>query len=165
MKKLAFAVSLMMLPSIAFANTPNEETIDKLNSLLRGEMSAVETYRQALEKVSNEPGSEKVREMSSNHKKAVDELKSEIARLGGKPSTDSGAWGSFAKSVEGTAKVFGNTAALKALKEGEEHGLDEYQEALKDEDINQDIKNKIANKYIPQQEKHVREISGIIDRG
>ena len=34
--------------------TPNEEAVGKLNSFLRGEISAVETYRQALDKVTDQ---------------------------------------------------------------------------------------------------------------
>ena len=33
--------------------TPNEEVVGKLNSFLRGEISAVETYRQALDKITD----------------------------------------------------------------------------------------------------------------
>lgn len=163
MKKLLVTCAFLAIPSLAFANTPKEETIDKLNSLLRGEISAVETYRQALEKVSNEPGANTVRELRDNHKAAVDDLKAEVARLGGTPSTDSGAWGAWAKTVEGTAKLFGDTAALKALKEGEEHGLDEYKEAVADKDIAQNVKEKINSKYIPQQQKHIKEIDSLMN--
>lgn len=44
------------------------------------------------------------------------------------PVHDSGAWGEWAKLVMGTAKLLGDKAALKALKEGEESGLKEYQD-------------------------------------
>ena len=37
--------------------------------------------------------------------------------------TSSGAWGTFAKAVEGSAKLLGNKAAIRALKTGEEHGV------------------------------------------
>jgi len=34
-----------------------------------------------------------------------------------------GAWGGFVKSYTKTVTLFGNNAALKALKQGEEHGV------------------------------------------
>jgi penicillin-binding protein 1A len=96
---------------------------DTLNSLLRGEMSAIETYRQALEKVGQDAGAEQLRSIERDHRAAVDGLTTHVGRQGEKPAQDSGAWGTFAKAVTGTAKVFGNASALKALKEGEVHGV------------------------------------------
>src|SRR5436305_622331 len=92
---------------------------DTLNSLLRGELSATETYQQALAKVGTEPGAAELRQIHDEHREAANTLRIHVHQHDGKPDQGSGAWGAFAKAVEGTAKVFGNTAALKALKEGE----------------------------------------------
>ena len=95
-------------------------------------MSAIETYRMAIEKLadSNEPGVAELQRFQRDHRDAADVLWHHLERKGERPSEGSGAWGAFAKAVEGTAKLLGNKAALKALKEGEEHGLKEYEEAL-----------------------------------
>jgi len=105
--------------------------VDDLNKCLRGELSAVETYRQALDKARDDDrfGAE-VQQLSrilEDHRNAVSRLRSIIAQMGGTPSEDSGAWGAWSKTVMGAAKLFGDTAALKALKEGEESGLKDYQ--------------------------------------
>src|SRR5882724_2715281 len=84
-----------------------------LNSLLRGEMSAIETYRQALEKAGTEPGAADLHRFAKDHRDAAAQLWQHVERYGGKPSEGSGAWGAWAKTVEGTAKLFGNAAALK----------------------------------------------------
>jgi hypothetical protein len=103
---------------------------------LRGEMSAIETYRQAVEKLGDSGfGVEELRGLQRDHRDAADALWHHIEQHGGKPSEGSGPWGTFAKAVEGTAKLLGNTAALKALKEGEEHGLKDYQDALEDKNL------------------------------
>ena len=107
--------------------------VTALNSLLRGEMSAIETYRQANLKLDQEGSSTpELHNIQQDHRDAADRLWHHIEQHGGQPSEGSGAWGTFAKAVEGTAKLFGNKAALKALKEGEEHGLKDYQDALED---------------------------------
>jgi uncharacterized protein (TIGR02284 family) len=107
-----------------------------LNSLLRGEMSAIETYRQAVEKLGDSGfGVEELRGLQRDHRDAADALWHHIEQHGGKPSEGSGPWGTFAKTVEGAATMLGNTAALKALKEGEEHGLKDYQDALEDKNL------------------------------
>src|SRR5687767_7460215 len=98
-------------------------TVDTLNSLLRGEIAATETYQQALAKIGNEPGGADLRRIHAEHRDTANALRKHVHIFEDKPDQGSGAWGAFAKAVEGVAKLFGNTAALKALKEGEEHGL------------------------------------------
>jgi uncharacterized protein (TIGR02284 family) len=108
----------------------NEKTCDTLNGFLRGELSAVETYRQAMEKVSDATLRPTLEQNSQSHQDRAAKLRNRIAQLGGKPADGSGAWGSFAKLVEGGAKAFGAKAALAALEEGEDHGLRMYKDDL-----------------------------------
>jgi hypothetical protein len=126
-----------------------------LNSLLRGELSAVETYSQALDKVGSEPGAADLRQIEADHQRAVELLHRHIAERGGIPPMSSGAWGTWAATVEATAKLFGNTAALKALKEGEEHGIKQYEDALEDANLDAECKTLIRNTLLPQTRAHV----------
>ena len=134
--------------------------IDRLNSLLRGEIAATETYQQALAKVGNEPEAMQLRRIHAEHREAANTLRQHVHSHGGKPDQDSGAWGMFAKTVEGAAKIFGDTAALKALKEGEEHGVKQYEEALKDAELPADCQTLIRTMLLPQTREHV----GALDR-
>jgi demethoxyubiquinone hydroxylase (CLK1/Coq7/Cat5 family) len=102
------------------------DTVDALNSFLRGEISAVETYRQAIEKLRDRPEAITLNECLQSHQRRVSLLDSEIQRRGGKPAQGSGPWGTFAKLLEGGAKLFGVKAAIAALEEGEDHGRDDY---------------------------------------
>jgi len=108
----------------------NQKTVENLNSLLRGELAATETYQQAMDKVGNDPGAADLSSIHAEHREAANEFRKHVHQFGGKPDQGSGAWGTFAKSVTGTAKVFGETAALKALKEGEEQGISSYEKVL-----------------------------------
>jgi uncharacterized protein (TIGR02284 family) len=136
-----------------------------LNSLLRGEMSAIETYRQAIEKLGDvqDPWVEELRAFQRDHRDAADALWHHVEQHGGKPSESSGPWGAFAKAVEGTAKLLGNTAALKALKEGEEHGLKDYEDALEDEHLPADCQALIRG-LIPKQRAHITTIDRLMER-
>lgn len=107
---------------------PNTQT---LKSLLRGEISAVETYRQAKQKFSSEPGFGEIHAIEEDHEAAMRSLQAMVPSYDGKVE-DSGGWGTFAKAVTGMAKAGGYMATLKVLKEGEEHGVKEYEAALKD---------------------------------
>lgn len=158
---LALTLSALVPMSVAFAE---QEPVSQLNELLRGELSAVETYRQALEKVGTEPGAADLRANLANHKDAVSKLTTEITKLGGQPSTDSGAWGTWAKTVVGSAKVIGDEAALKALKEGEEHGIKEYREALENTKVSANVKDLINKTFIPRQENHIAKIDKMMDQ-
>src|SRR5438093_12948373 len=104
-------------------------TPETLSSVHRGEISATETYQQALAKLGDTKGATELRRIHIEHREAANLLRQHVRGHGGKPDKGSGAWGTFAKAVEGTAKLLGDDAALKALKEGEEHGVKEYEDA------------------------------------
>src|SRR5205085_947929 len=104
-----------------------EERTAGLNRLIRGELSAIETYRQALDKMKDAPEATELHSMMVEHRSAVQVLRDHVQQRGGSPADSSGPWGAWAKLVEGAAQLFGNAAALNALKEGEEHGIKEYE--------------------------------------
>jgi uncharacterized protein (TIGR02284 family) len=104
--------------------------IDQLNSFLRGEISAVETHKMAIEKLAKSTFVPVLRDTLASHKKRVGQLRDEITKLGGEPAEGSGAWGTFAKLFEGGAAAFGEKAAIAALEEGEDHGRNDYQSGL-----------------------------------
>ena len=54
------------------------------------------------------------------------------------PVAGDGAYRFIAKAVEGAAKLLGNTAAMKALKEGEERGIKDYEKALHEGNLAED---------------------------
>jgi len=142
--------------------TQASTAIDTLNSLLRGELAATETYQQAMEKVGNDAGAASLRQIHSEHREAANALRQHVRSFGGKPDQDSGAWGAFAKAVEGTATVFGNAAALKALKEGEEHGVNSYENALEDEDLPLECQQLISRTLLPQTRQHIATLDSIM---
>lgn len=142
--------------------TTVDRCVDQLNSLLRGEISAVETYKQAIEKVDDEHASDatSLRAIAQEHGEAAQALRDEIRRLGAEADESSGAWGVWARTVEGTAKLFGDASALKALKEGEEHGLKDYREAV--DDLDQAAGELVTTRLIPNQVSHIALIDGMI---
>jgi uncharacterized protein (TIGR02284 family) len=106
------------------ANTSDVET---LNSFLRGEISAVETYRQAIGHVSDERIRSQLEDCLHDHEHRVESIRERVEKLGGKPAQGSGIWGTFAKLVQGGADLLGEKTAIQALEEGEDHGLADYQ--------------------------------------
>jgi uncharacterized protein (TIGR02284 family) len=131
-----------------------QNCIDACNKLLRGELSAVETYAQAEEKFAAQPQFQTLEQIRSFHSKNADILRHHIEQMGGSPSRDSSVWGDFAKSVEGTARMFGRNAALQALKMGEEHGVNEYEDALADPEMMAEIKETVR-RILPRLHENV----------
>jgi uncharacterized protein (TIGR02284 family) len=142
-------------------------TWDETNKLLRSELSAVETYQQALEKEQQKFGHEtefqQLNAILSEHQQAASQLRTQIQQLGGTPVQDSGAWGAWSKIVMGTAKLMGDKAALKALKEGEESGLKEYEEVLQDPDTPSEVKP-VINSLLARQQEHIRTLDELMAR-
>ncbi len=157
MKKIIFTVFTLILFSagLVFANT---ESVDELNGLLEGELSAVETYKQALKQIK----STDLENALKNHESAVVALRDHVVSAGGEPVQTSGVWGTWAEAVTGTAKLIGNESALKAFKEGEQHGVDEYQEALKDDEVPVVAKTLIKDKLLPNQRLHIDNLNKLI---
>lgn len=142
-------------------------TWDEMNKLLRSELSAVETYKQALGKEQQKFGQEaelqRLNTILTEHQQAASQLRTQIQQLGGTPVQDSGAWGTWSKIVMGAATLLGDKAALKALKEGEESGLKEYQEVLQDPDTPPEVKT-VINNLLPRQQAHIRTLDELMAR-
>jgi uncharacterized protein (TIGR02284 family) len=107
-----------------------KDTVDKLNSLLRGELSAVETYKMALEKVKKPQIQSILSDCQCSHTERVAILTRMVTECGGRPADNSGPWGQFAKFVEGGAAVIGEEAAVGSLEEGETQGMESYKSEL-----------------------------------
>lgn len=128
----------------------HRKDIEGLNSLLRGEKSAIETYDQVIAKAETEGVARELRENRESHWRRAGLIESEIRKLGGQPSADAGVWGAFAKTVEGGAKLFGLSAAVSALEEGEDHGLKDYR---KDRSLTPATRAFVTETLLPEQQR------------
>jgi uncharacterized protein (TIGR02284 family) len=125
-----------------------------LNSLLRGEIAATETYQQAIAKLGAAPQIAELRNMHAEHRAAANTLRQHVHQHSGTPDQSSGSWGGWAKLVEGTAAMFGESNALRALKEGEEHGVKDYEAALKDTSMAPECME-IIRELLPKTKQHI----------
>jgi uncharacterized protein (TIGR02284 family) len=141
------------------------DAVRQLNSLLRGEISAAETYRMAIDKVNDKEDATAnvglLRSIQEEHGRAAQGIRDRIRELGGEASDSSGAWGAWAQTVQGTMNLFGDASALKSLKEGEEHGLKDYSEAVVDVDMTS--QQLIQNQLIPAQQRHINLLDQLIN--
>lgn len=142
----------------------SDETVEHLKSLLRGEMSAMETYEKAMEKVDGFPEGARLRQILMDHSHAVQVLRNLLLRHNAEMPTSSGAWGTFANAVQVAANLFGDAAALKALKEGEEHGIKDYERTLADPAVGAEIKAMIRSDLLGKAQSHLPVLDALIER-
>ena len=137
----------------------HDQVIGTLNGFLRGEISAVESYEQAIERLARTPALAELEECRRSHQQRAEKLRRYITQLGGKPSESSGPWGAFAKLFEGGAKLFGEKAAIAALEEGEDHGLRLYRD---DRDkLDATSRELVDTELLPAQERTHRSLSSL----
>lgn len=147
---LVFVLARFLLVTARMAN-PNERDIDQLNSYLKGERSAVETYDQAIEKLDDHGIRMQLQQLRESHQQRVQKLVQRISMMGGEPADDSGVWGAFAKLVEGGAKIFGQDAAIATLEEGEDHGKKDYSRDL--DELTPQTRRFVQSELVPEQQR------------
>lgn len=146
----------------ALEHEPTTCDPESVNALLRGEQSAVETYTQAMGKFEDQELIADLQKIRDEHSRAVRVLRDQVIGLGGVPSEGTGLWGTFAALVTGTAKVIGPATALAALRQGEEHGVSEYESALENEQVHSECHRLIRTDLLPACRRHVEELNRLV---
>lgn len=136
-----------------------ERDCAELNSLLRGEISAVDTYTQCIEKLDDREASRRLEALRRSHAIRRDQLNNHILLLGGTPETTAGLWGAMTSLLEGGATILGEKAALKVLQEGELHGLRRY-EAVKN--VSSATRSFISNTLLPEQQQTAEALAALV---
>lgn len=125
--------------------------VTHLNALLRGELSALEAYSIVLRKVRFSPlVLAELEQCQESHLERREALIHRIELIGGEPATTSGAWGTFAKVVEGSAAGLGSGPALVILGEGEGHGYRSYEKHMKG--LDPELEDFVARELFPKQQ-------------
>ena len=136
---------------------------ETINEILRGEISAQESYKQVMDKIESDPESIRLKSFLEDHTEAVKFWKAQARGEYMQPQTDSGAWGTAVQAFVGTSKLLGNTNALRALKVGEEIGLNNYKKMLNDDELLPSHKETIRSKFIPKQEMHINSLNAMME--
>ena len=137
---------------------------DALNALVEDELSAVETYRRALSRLGSDPEFEELRRIENEHERALTLLQEELAERGEEPAHGGSAWGPWANAIEGAAALFGDEAAFRTLREGEEKSLRDYERALEDDDLDWKIKQLISTSLLPSMRDHLAALDRCLEQ-
>lgn len=126
-------------------------TIQQLNSFLRGELSATETYELALRHLALSEHRGALIQVSRSHAERARLLTTAIEKRGGEPASSSGAWGSFVRIIERSAVALSEESALAALEEGEDHGHQLYLRDLGN--LDDGARQLIEHSILPEQRR------------
>jgi hypothetical protein len=137
--------------------------VDTLNALLRGEVAAVETYDQVIAKFAGQPQAVELQRIRDEHTESAAVLRERVRHFGGDPAEGSGIWGKVTAAITGTAKILGPATALGTLKQGEEYGIGQYENALCDPEIDTEDKDLIRHRLLPRSNSHVAVLDRMIE--
>lgn len=155
--------TLPTIITIPMNTTATQTCVDVCDKLLRGEISAIESYQESLEKLENPAQREELQQILEDHRRSADVLRDHISAMGAVPDSDSGAWGSFTQAVTGVASFVGQSTTISTLIQGEEHGINEYEDALEDPDVMDEIKTSIRGTLIPRLQEHITTLESLRD--
>lgn len=108
--------------------------IQALSTLLSGELSAIEAYNLAIEKVKDAELIPTLEQCRNSHALRIQHLRKRMEDHGKEPLRSSGWWGTFALAIEGGATMISDKVAMSVLAAGEDFGYEQYLDHMKDLD-------------------------------
>lgn len=138
------------------------ETIEKLNDLIKLDNDAVQAYQEAIERIDLNEVSMKLREFQNDHRRHIDDLSDAVRQLGGNPATKPSAKGFFIKQMTSVRSAMGNEQAIKAMHANEMLTNKTYASAVK-ENWPANCRPLIEKNYQDEQ-RHLNTIKEWIDR-
>ncbi|MDT4288399.1 DUF2383 domain-containing protein [Methylomonas sp. MO1] len=140
--------------------------IEKIDSLLKNEISATETYRQALEsfwKDTRRCEVDSLLQICQDHNEAAALLKAQIRQLGGAPSDKSSNWGTWEKIFQIGVNMLGKYSAIEALRDVEFSCSKAYGQALLDYQLPLALRSLIETKLLPNLQSNMRTLDQLLD--
>jgi len=146
----------------ARAPSMNTTTIDLLNSLLRDELAAVESYSVALHDRSAFSAKAELSRCQRSHEVRVSILHDKIASLGGEPAVTAGLGGTWSKLVESGAAAISDDMAIRALEQSEDRVLRDYRKGIASGDP--EVQAFLEGVVLPEEEYTHRTLSDLTHR-
>ncbi len=145
----------------------DERLTDSLTSLMRGEMTAVETYELAIDNLmATAPEfARMLHRIRDDHAAAVEWFRSQIVLAEGEPPERSGPWGVFAQVLASAASLASAEAAAKVLLRGEQQGLVGYDGMLDGPTLDTATRDHVATQLRPQVQGHIAMLEAFRDHG
>jgi hypothetical protein len=137
-----------------------------IGSLLKDELSAMETYQQVMNQFRNDASfgeTESLLPLYKGHKEAVSSLQAQIREYECTHAETSSVWGSWAQIFQGCAILQGKQAMLKILQVGEKNSKEAYEKVLQNTKLATSIRCLIEWKLLFIQQSHIRTLDRLMD--
>jgi hypothetical protein len=135
-----------------------DPTFDTCETLFRAEMLAIAAYNRTIDEFAHSPREHMLERIRTTHEKNADSLRFLIFSHEAEPSPCSVFWRGLVQTLDGPALMTLDSTVIGLLKEGEEHGIREYREALSDPDVSEELKELICQELLPRLINHVEEL-------
>ncbi len=130
----------------------SSEYIEELNVFLSGEISSVETYELALEKMEDAEIRQAMLKCQMSHAERVAKLTAEVRNLNGEQAKSAGIWGGFEKMTQGSASTEQDALSLMELAEAERLVQYEAQQSI----VSEFVRAIVVDTLLPaQHETHL----------
>lgn len=160
-------INFELIKPVTVAEGPkNNKTpeIRDLEKIMQVETSAVEAYKQVIYKYPAYEHKHDLKSILADHENAVEFWRTQLRSKAATIEESSGPWSVVIDTFGDFDKLHADSATLKALKEGEEHGLNIYEDLLRDDKVNFQSHSFIKNICLDQQIKHIAVLDGLIDQ-
>lgn len=145
--------------SVFNRNHAARDDVAAVTSLLKGQLAAVESYDQVINRFEDPHLVADLEAIREDHIQAKAILREKVEQLGG-PSVESpGPWCACAAADEARLSP---VTALAALHQGEEQAVIEFENSLKIDGLDADCKNLIRTKLLPGSRTHVAELDRLM---
>lgn len=144
----------------------NSQAIEDLNALLKNELSAIETYKQALTTLKEKSAADLISRCQQLHMSRAEKLKKAIVNLAGTPEEHLGLGGQFAKLVMAGAQAMGDSAIVVALEADEGEWSADYEWRLVS--MHGNHRSLVKDELWPEQQKTeqtMRELANAATKG
>lgn len=119
----------------------SEKLLDRLNDLLMLDHDAVNAYEQAIKRFHSTLCRDKLREFQGDHRRHIVDLKACIENYGGTAKDRADIKGFFIKGMTAIQSMAGDEMALKAMHTNERITNRQYEDALKDLSMPNDVRD------------------------
>lgn len=144
------------------AADPSPHDTAALNALFRAELTAVESYDRGLPEFEKGPAAADLHRLRDAHAEAVAQLRERVVRCGAEPTEGPCTWTGFAAAAGDAVKALGPATVLRALHEGEQYAVGEYEAALTGGQLDAETANLVRSHLLPQCREHVLHLDRLL---
>jgi len=141
-----------------------EACIHACNKLLRGELTAIETYTHVIGNCDEQVVVHTLDRIRDDHEQNANILRFHLSALGAVPDAGPGIWGAVEQTMENAAALVSDAAAITALIGSERIRIREYENALLDPDLKEEIKVRLRDENLPRLRDHVVSLEVVTGR-